>query len=91
MRHPLRQRHQLLVQQRFLVQHRLKITNLHIRRGLGVDRRHYSDELLVFQRRNHARSTQRALRLAHRIGERAVQRHGQRDFAISGHERQDSV
>ena len=73
------------------VQNRLKETNLNIQWSLGVQLRHHPNQLLVPEWRNHPRSTQRRLPRAHRIRERMVQRHRQRDFAISGHRRQPSV
>ena len=89
--HPLGQREQAVAEQRFLIQHRLKEADLKIRRRFGVEAGDHPDQLFLPERHDHARAPLRKLPLAHRVGERAVQRHGQCDFAVGGHGRQESV
>ena len=52
---------------------------------------HNPDQLLLAKRHDHPRTAPRPLPIADRIGKRAVQGHGERDFAVSRHERQESV
>ena len=85
LRHPLGQGQQMAAQQGFLVQHRLQVTDLKLRRRFDVERRHHPDQLLVAEGGDHPRAPLRKLPLAHRVGKGAVQRHRQRDFAVGGH------
>jgi hypothetical protein len=91
LRDPLRELEQMIAEQRLFVEHGLEIFDLDFCRRLGVDRRDHADQLLVAEGRNHARATLRRLAQADPIGKRVVQRHGQRDFAVRRHGRQDSV
>ena len=81
LRDPLGQLQQMLAQQRLVVEHGFEVLHLEIRRRRDLDRRHHADQLLVAKRRDHARTPLRDCPCAHAIGERAIQRHRQRDFA----------
>ena len=86
LRDPLGQCQQMLAEQRLLVEHCLEILAPRSpAERLTLTRRHHADELFVAERHDDARAALRRLALAHRIGEGAVQRHGQRDFAVGGH------
>jgi hypothetical protein len=88
---PLGQLKQLVAYDRLIVEHRFKIARLEISLGLHVERDHHADQLFFVEGNDDASTTQRSLALPDRISERAIERHRQRDFAISGHGRQNSV
>ena len=72
----------MLAEQRLLVENCFNGTRLKIRRSRRGERGDHADQLLIAKRHDHPRPALGLLPSRHRIGERAVQRHGQRDFAV---------
>ena len=81
----------MVTQQRLLIEHRFNRPRFKIGRCSRRNSGHYADQFFVAKRRNYPRSAFNPRALRHRIRKGAVQRHRQRDFAVNGHGRQDSV
>ena len=91
LRRPRAQLQQVLAEERLFIKHSFEVPHFDVGRGIGCKRRDNSDQLFIAEGHDDTGSALRRLARSHTVGEGVVKRHGQRDFAVRRHGRQDSV